>query len=196
MSRSVRASALIAAAAAFGLFASQASASIFLAKNDANYLGSVVPGEPASPAEEVEYINNLISVAANDSDTIDGHDYVRSALDDDFPTAVEAGGVKEDSGANTTTLTGLYKYILAKYDGPNGGDLVWYFASGVQLSDIVLPLKSFGNGDAQYGLSHFSAYNPTTGGGGVEEIPEPVSLAVWSVLGLAGLGAVCARRRS
>ncbi len=207
MTRSFLASACTAVVASLCLLVLQAPASILL-RNDANYVGSIIPGEPASAAEEVNYINTLIGIAANGTfvdlgaDNATGgsgpnrdHSYARSSLAGPFDTASIIGGVKIEGGGNSTTTTGLYQYILAKYDGPNGGDLVWYFSGGVQLSDIVLPLNAFGANDNQYGLSHFSAYNPTTdGGGGVEEIPEPMSLVVWSLLGAVGIGLVRIRR--
>jgi hypothetical protein len=164
---------------------------VTLVPSGANYVGSINDGIPSNPDNEVIYINNLITLAINESKTIGTEDYSRSnsTAAGPFPTAVEAGNGKiegaEDLADSTITLAGKFKYILGKYDAGEAGSYVWYFADGIS-GDITLPSTFNGKG-----LSHISWYNP--GGGGGFPMPEPGTLALLG-LGLIGLGA--ARRKA
>jgi hypothetical protein len=117
-------------------------------------LGTVVSGEPADPPSEVTYINNLLGMGVNSAAVIAGHSYNHFGIDTSLmPAAVAAGGVKNETGSNTVNVTG-FTYLLGKYDGPNGGDIIWNVAnlSGSQ----TIPSTFMG-----LGLSHWSLYNPT-----------------------------------
>lgn len=211
MTRTFFAAAFLAVFASLGLLVVQAQASILLDPSHAKYVGSIIPGEPASEALEASYINTLVGFATGtttaviedlgkdgipggtnaDADTI--RTYARSSLAGPFPAATDADAFKQEGGT-TTANTDIYQYILAKYDGPNGADFVWYFKDGVKLSDLVFPATWDFPGHSNLGLSHFSAYNMLPDSGIDEEIPEPVSLIVWSVLGVVAASVVQLRR--
>jgi hypothetical protein len=160
--------------------ASQAAA---LDKTSPEFLGTYTPPEPASPANEVGYINDLISVPNNTTATISGITYVRSGNNCDgvgsCPTAVEAGNVRNETGSNSVDVTG-FTYLIGKYDGPNGGGIVWFVGdlTGVQ----TIPQASFGKDDSQFGLSHWTLFNP-----GVTTVPEPGTLLLVGT-GLVAVG--------
>ncbi len=173
------------AAVVFAALSSVADAALQLTLYDANYVGRIYDAEPSSPTDEVSYINNLITLAAGANVTdIGGSDYdrINSTLAGPFPTAVSTGDQRGADNSTTITLVGTFQYILAKYDGPNWGDEVWYFEDGI-TGDIEVPQYPFGLN--QYGVSHISAYNNVA-------IPEPVSVVVWGCL---AIGCVYARRR-
>lgn len=205
MSRSIRASALLVALlVSLGFRVSQASASIVLSFGDANYVGLINDGVPSNPADEARYINNLITLGAGQGDTVianpppppgtsETYNRVSSTLSPlgGFPTATDVGADKSNSGNSTVILTTGFKYILGKYDATSAGSLVWYSATGFSGS-VTLPSSYNG-----HGISHISVYNPTNGGGGgIEEVPEPVSLAVWALLSVVAIGAVIVRQSS
>jgi hypothetical protein len=92
-------------------------------------------------------VNNLISKAAGTTTVIGspGDDtYFRSLLSTvGMPTAVaigaqlaSGGGVNNVGTDVVITLTGTYKYLLAAYDGPNGGSVI-YDVSSFVAGDIL-----------------------------------------------------------
>jgi hypothetical protein len=161
-----------------------ASATTILAPSSATYLGSFDPGEPSDAGTEAARINFLADLSTNTSITVSGVNYDRSAntlCGTSCPDAVSTGSVTDNSGANTGSFTPGYTYLLAKYDGPNGGDLIWYVAG--LTGDFTLP-TNWGpdpNG-TQYGLSHWALFDPNT-----TRVPEPATLALFG-LGLLGVG--------
>ena len=175
---------MAAIALAFGVLAGLPSAAQALTFDDAYDLGWVNPGEPANIPAERGYVNNLISLAAGSgAATIDGHDYFRKdASCGTCPAAT--GGIKDNSGGNTVDLgTGGFTYLIAKYDGPNGGSEIWN-VQGL-TGEITIPL--FGLAGQNYGLSHWTLFG--NGGGGVPDGGTTVML-----LG-AALGALGTARR-
>ena len=72
--------------------------------------------------------------------------------------------------------TGGFLYLLAKYDGPNGGDEVWNVQGLTGL--MTIPLTGFG----QYGLSHFTLF------GGGTQVPDGGTTAALLGAALAGMG--------
>jgi hypothetical protein len=178
---------MAAIALAFGLLAGLPSAAHAVPIPASSYLGQVISGEPANPPDEVGYINNLISLAPGTPPTIiDGHTYVRSLNSCGTCPAAVFSGIKNDAPVNngngTTTVnlgTGGFTYLLAKYDGPNGGDAVWNVQG---LSGLVeIPFNLFG-----HDISHWSLFG---GGQGVPDGGTTVML-----LG-AALGALSMTRR-
>lgn len=153
-------------AAVLMLFGTAANA---LALGDADYVGLINDGIPSSPAAEVGYINNLITLAPGTGDTVIGtetYNRISSTLVGPLPVAELAGAIKDESeGVVSLDATG-FEYVLAKYDAAQAGSLVWYMEGG--FSGVVTPQATL-NG---LGLSHISAYNATT------RVPEPTSLTL------------------
>ena len=183
----------IAVSAGCLVMAAPASADT-LAFNDSRYLGLIVSGEPASEASEAVYINTLLAQASPSAGTVvDGHTYTRSSNDCSgaCPAATATGAVTDESKADTGSFGTGYTYLLAKYDGPNGGDVVWYVGGLTGTFDI--PSDGTSGGfctTGACGLSHWALFNPSTTGAsdpgptqGV--VPEPASLLLLGS-GLAG----------
>ena len=174
-----------AIALAFGVLAGLPSAAQALTFNDQYDLGYVRPGEPASIAQEIGYVNNLIGLLqGSGAATIDGHAYFRKNIScGTCPAAT--GGIKDESGGNTVNLgTGGFTYLLAKYDGPNGGSEVWNVQGLTGIFQI--PLKGFRTNQHPqgYGLSHWTLFGP---GGQVPDGGTTVMLlgAALGALGMA-----------
>ena len=178
---------MAAIALAFGVLAGLPSTANALALTfNAQYdLGYVIPGEPADIPSERGYVNNLIGLAqGSGAATIDGHDYFRkNASCGTCPAAT--GGFKDETGSNVVDLgTGGFTYLIAKYDGPNGGSEVW----NVQGLTGIVTIPLFGLAGQNYGLSHWTLFG-NGGGGGVPDGGTTVML-----LG-AALGALGTARR-
>lgn len=124
---------------------------------DPNLVGTIRPGEPAGDAAEVGYVNTLLGLGANSTLTLGGQTF--TTFNTDFNgTAIFAS---KDETENTSIPLG-YQYVLAKYNGPNGGSVVWYLggeSATIPQTSLGLWTNTAGNG---YGLSHFALFNPTT----------------------------------
>ena len=138
-------------------------------------IGTIRSGEPAGSAAETTYVNNLLGMALG-SATIDGHDYVK-LLD---VSGTVGAGVKNETGANTGNGVG---FLLAKYDGPEGGDVLFAING-----DFTIPQNSgtlwenvAGEG---YGLSHYTVF------GSEQRVPDGGATFALLGVGLLGLGAM------
>jgi len=174
---------IIIIAVSFGMV-SQAHAFLI---GDANYLGSINDGVPASPDFEAGFINNLITLAEGATDTVIGtetYNRVGSTLEGPFPMADASSKdlyLKQDN-SNTLFDASGFEYVLAKYDQEKAGSLVWYMAGG--FTDSVM-LPSTYNGQ---GLSHSIAFSPTNGN------PVPLPATIW-LLGIGLSGILVVRRK-
>ncbi|CEF48985.1 unnamed protein product [uncultured bacterium] len=158
------------------------------AANDPLIVGSIVTGEPSSPTDEAGYVNTLLGLGANTGPvTISGHSY--TTYNNDYNGTV-SGGVQDSSG-NLVVPAG-FDFVLGKYDGPNGADVVWYL--GGQSANI--PADSaplFVNGQNHgYGLSHFTVFNADVV---INPHTVPDGGATVALLGLGMTGLAVARRR-
>ncbi len=158
---------VLACALALGLTPLVAGATE-LTFGDQYYIGHINDGIPSSPADEVSYINNLITLGTEQPVTpigTEAYDRLDSALVASFPTAVITDNYRDESGNNLGIDVTGYKYLLAKYDAFHAGSYVWD-VSGL-TGEIAIPAADPPCG--QYGLSHYSLYNykpPTVPDGG------------------------------
>ena len=129
--------------------------------NDPYVLGIVKDAVPFSDASTVTYINTLLSQPLNSGPTTIGTEaYTRNSYD---PVG-DSGSVSlsdYDTGTGTTVESG-WEYLIAKYDGPNGGAVVFYLGGAA----YTLPVDSFDiwtNKSGQgYGLSGWKVFNSVT----------------------------------
>lgn len=152
-------------------------------------VGTIRSGEPANPEYEADYANWLLGLASNVETTHDfgspegSHTFKTSSVDYDSAVALSNG---QQSGG----LSGSgWDWVLAKYDGPNGGDVLWYVGGAA----FTLPSDSEGlwenTAGEGYGLSHW------TGFGGSTSVPDGGMTAILLGLGLAAIAAVASRRQ-
>ncbi|CEF48986.1 unnamed protein product [uncultured bacterium] len=164
------------------------AAAYALSINDPGVVGTIVTGEPSSTANEVVYTNTLLGLAANTGPvTISGHVYTTSSTD---YNGTVSGGVQDSTG-NLVVPAG-FDFVLAKYDGPNGGDVV-YALNGASITLPATSATIWVNGQgAGYGLSHFTVFNPDVV---INPHTVPDGGATVALLGLSMTGLAVARRR-
>ena len=160
---------------------------------DTRDLGDIINvPEPANPVDETHYVSQLIALAlgTSSSDTFDGksHTYQRSLSVVGAPYPAPIFSTKDESGNNVVNLgSGGFLYLLGKYDGPNGGDEVWYVGGLTGIIDI--PTNGLPKDHNKYGLSHFSLFNPGT----TTTTPDSGTTAALLGLALTGLAALRAK---
>jgi PEP-CTERM motif len=174
---------LVVIACSIGL-PSQVNA-ISLTVGDSLTLG-LTPGEPSSPTDEANYINFLIDMVPG---TTSGGpssppNYTRTSNILCFPLCDDAtatGSITDNSQNNTGSFGSGFDYLLGKYDGPNGGDVIWYVAGLTGTFDIPQqlapnPLCTQGS----CGLSHWALFNPDDGNASpTDKVPEPSTLLLF-----------------
>ena len=158
---------LAAIALTFGVLAALPGTAQALTIGDAtNYLGSVGNPEPANPSDEEGYINRLVPLSPGVHVLVDPDGITRTYDRSNVacvgcPAAVfnSRNNAPVNNGNGTTNVnlgTGGFTYLLAKYDGPNGGDAVWNVQG---LTGIVtIPFNAFG-----HDISHWSLFGPGDG---------------------------------
>lgn len=169
---------------AIGFMPVASSAATILTTTIPEYLGSIDPGSPSSPTDELGYINTLLGLGANGSVTVGGHTYSASSNDcAGCPPAVFAGntGNVDTNGPVLNLDVSNWTYLLAKYADV---DYVWTVAN---LTTVDIP-ATLDNGQGN-GLSHYILFNPT----GATGVPDGGTTA--GLLGLAMLGLGYVRRR-
>ena len=183
---------LIAIGSALALTLLSGSAASALTVGDAFFVGTIIDGIPASPQDEINYINSLIQVAPNTLDpqcNLDTDEACDRTGSNQFPanTLPQANltlAQRVETGTLTSFTAGDYEYVLAKYGSgqSGGGSYVWYIATldGTQ----TLP-ATFGTGGP--GISHYSLYNATV------SAPDGGTTAALLGLSMVGLGMI--RRR-
>ncbi|MCE9614642.1 MAG: VPDSG-CTERM sorting domain-containing protein [Lentisphaerae bacterium] len=181
--------ALLALACFLGV--TQTSSALLLTLSSDEYIGQSNDGAPADAITDAARINALIVLAANDTGSVAGDLLTRSDNEFvDLPEATPVGSIKQDFAEGDpaitvggTTLIDLgsgWMYLLAKYDGQNFGDAIWYVGdlSGVVEIPDNIPT------DNQWGLSHWALFNPGTS---VPDSGVTAMLLGMAMLGLAGL---------
>lgn len=183
---------LVVIACSIGL-PSQANA-ISLTIGDSLTLG-LTPGEPSSPTDEANYINFLIDMVpgTTSSGPSSPPNYTRTSNILCFPTCDDAtatDSITDNSQNNTGSFGDGFDYLLGKYDGPNGGDVIWYVAGLTGTFEIPQqlapnPLCTQGS----CGLSHWALFNPETDGASptddtdgaspTDTVPEPSTLLLF-----------------
>jgi hypothetical protein len=169
-----------AVCAAMLAFSHNASALKF---RDTRDLGQVLFGIPSGDADRLSYVNHLIGMSLNSTDTFSGQTFHRSGRDPangNYAAAVLAGSVNGTSTSiNLGPTAGVYLYLFAKYDGPNAGSEVWYVGN---LSG-VWKIPAFGLAGQHYGLSGWTLFR----GAGVPDGGTTVML-LGAALGALGIG--------
>lgn len=149
------------------------------------YMGYMTAGEPADTDAEVQYVNYLLGMTAPSTETgvklpVDQynnplpsaklHDFVRSSATDGTLSVSLLDVFNSDSQFKVKN----YEYVLGKYDGPQGGIVVWYLQPN---EEFTVPSKySFpqdGGEFKEFGLSHVTAFNP---------VPEPSTMIAGALL--------------
>ncbi len=121
---------LTAIGSAFALTLLSASGASALTVGDAFYVGVIIDGVPASPGNEINYINSLIQVAPNTLDPTCNLDTEKHAIAQGATSLpltrcrprISTGAVRVETGTLTSFTAGDFEYVLAKYgSGPSGG---------------------------------------------------------------------------
>jgi len=162
-----------------------------LTLDSARYIGSVTPGTPTSPSNEVSYINQLLSMPLNGDATVGSNDFDRSAFACTGCVTATITGDLADLTGNTTSLGTGFTYLYVKYSAI-AGSYVW------DIRGLTGTIGPFGGGasntfpttaGAQNNeFSHYALFNPTT------TVPEPSTLISLG-LGILALGGVARRFR-
>ena len=173
-----------------GLFGSTAWA---LTISDASVVGWIKGGEQnASTATETTAGNHLLAMDALDTDANGpgfGSPDCDVATDDGcYATSAMAigGSLSGAQQFDGTSVAAGWDYVMAKYDGPEGGWVLWFIGgSAATLPADSAPLWMNPAGQEGLGLSHYTVFNPRA-------VPDGGSLVL--LLG-AALGAVEVLRR-
>jgi hypothetical protein len=156
---------------------------------DSRDLGLINPKHPANPDDSEDFVNILLGLSPGSGPTTIGANTYTRTLNDpllgNYPDAVFSA----EFGENVTDIPlgdDGYLYLLAKYDGPNFGSVVWYV--GGLTGDITIPL--FGSGE-QFAVSHTYLFNPN--GAPPNGVPDSGTTVMLLGTALACIGAL--RRR-
>jgi hypothetical protein len=170
--------------------------------SDSLAIGDVINGiQPGGQeARDVIMVNNLLTVALNtQSSTLPGDVgdlYQRSGnVFSPLPAAtatgaVSASGIADGAVLLDITLTSSFRYLVAAYDGPNGGVEVWDIAGIASGSTISIPRYAAPigvNGQLQqsdaFRMTGWTLLNP-----GGNSLPDGGTTALLLGTALAGLG--------
>jgi VPDSG-CTERM motif len=148
--------------------------------NDTHVLGTITPNNPSDPTNERSYVNFMISLALGGSGNVVVGPHVNhiTRSTNVFANLPQATGGAQGTGTSVDLGTGVYSYLLAKYDGRNDLTMVWYV--GNLSGSVMIPLL----GPRGHALSHWTLFGP---GGAVPDGGATVMLlgAALGALGIA-----------
>ncbi len=145
-----------------------------------SYLGYEQPGHPADPADVAGYINNLIAMSVNTTQTIGSDFYSRSG--NAFANLGQAVFAQSFGLAPASVvLDGSLSYLSAHYG--NGAQIIWYVKDLSGTFDIMQNGGNLGNGLS--GVSGFTKSNTT--------VPDGGTTIMLLGAALSGLGMVARR---
>ncbi len=148
-------------------------------------VGTIVVGEPASDANEAIWVNYLLSLGATTTSVANlgnpaaNHTFT-TGINDFNGTVSSASSLKDTTGNNSVPAG--YDFVLAKYDGPHGGDVV--FATGGAAFTLPTAGDDFFTSNLGLGLSHFVAYIDTSK---TPPVPDGGSTVLLLGVGLSAL---------
>jgi hypothetical protein len=161
-------------------------------------LGIIKDAVPFGDADVQRYMNSFLSLAATSSPTLIGTEtYTRNGVANPGSGSVVSliggscngtFGCLKDASGNMNVAAG-YEYLIAKYDGPNGGAVVFYLGGKA----FTLPATSFDiwtNTTGQgYGLSGWLEFNTYVNSTSVVDGGSTVAMlgSVLFALGFLGL---------
>jgi hypothetical protein len=172
--------------------APQAKATVTaLGVGDSHAVGYVNPGVDFGDSVIPGYVDPFVTMALGDSQTGNyaNHDqtWVRSLTA--FPlTTVASGGYPSQGTITSFNIVSGNEYLVAKYDGPNGGLEVWYVGnlSGTITIPQGAPGTDFGQtSDNLLGLSGTWVLNGTPG-----SVPDGGATVLLLGAALSGLGLI------
>src|SRR5690349_6544941 len=135
------------------------ASALLLTSADSRYLGLVEFAIPSGDADRTAYVNYLIDMGNGTTASALGQTFTRSA--NYTPASLsDATFFANDGNDGSYTVTGAV-YMLAKYDGPNYGALVWNVTG---LTDIEIALTAGGYGLS--GVTFFKAAGTSVPDGG------------------------------
>jgi len=147
-------------------------------------IGTIVPGTPASPTDELCYVQTAVGIwdGTTAAGTYSGNTYtllsgglVPASLG--APTVVPSNESNFNGSGNTAVLSlgaGGYEYLLTRW---GGGDIL-YYVEGMS-GNITVENDMISPGQTQTGLSHFALF-------GDENNPPPSVPDAGSTLAMLG----------
>ena len=176
---------LMLAIAASALSANALTITQFLTANP-NVAGMVKDAVPFGDADRVTYVNAILSLGANvngNTTLVPGQTLYTGAIN--YNGTVSLGDSTQGTGI--ATISG-WDYVFVKYDGPNGGGIVYALNGGTMtLAGNVSALSPSGIDGWQGGISGWTAYGAHPGHD--ERVPDGGTTVAMLGLAFAGLGA-------
>lgn len=152
--------------------------------------GSIIA--PSDITASAQALLNLSKGAVEiNYDTYHSYDYNNDFLkntEDDF-SGILVYADKAESVSGSQVVSG-FEYILAKYDGPNAGYILFYSKGGAAITLPNSPANFWTTSATAYGISNWVGFNATT-----NYVPEPATMLLFGT-GLAGLAGVARRKRN
>jgi hypothetical protein len=209
----------VAAAQAVTISVNGANGSNLLTNGGALSVGTVINGVQGGGGQinrDVTMVNNLLSIGLNTYafDIFgDGQEYHRGNVGPAILPAASAVGAIAASGGGVSfgtnasgacvsvTLTTTFQYLVAAYDGPNGGVMVYNVSSLAAGTVIQIPRYAQPSGaagtnaqllqdDGRYQLTGWSLINPNPP---TQQVPDGGS--AMALLGIALVGVEALRRK-